>query len=122
MIERDVLDGDFVIIQHSDFEYLEYGKIVVVERLGEEEGMGAWTLKHLVLEHPGSSGRNEFGDALDFENPSIMLRGYNSQFRSWLLDPSPQYRVRGVFLRSLRPEDVRLVDSDMIRRLGTVAG
>jgi hypothetical protein len=32
MIERDVLDGDFVIIQHSDFAYPEYGKIVVVEK------------------------------------------------------------------------------------------
>src|ERR1022692_1336249 len=68
-----------------------------------------WTLKHLVLEHPSSSGRNEFGDELDFENPSIMLRCHNPQFRFWLLDPSGQYRVRGVLLRSLRPEEVRLV-------------
>jgi hypothetical protein len=48
-----------------------------------------------------------------------MLRCHNPQFRSWLLDPSGQYRVRGVLLRSLRPEEVRLVDSDMLRRLGT---
>jgi hypothetical protein len=98
MIDRDVLDGDFVFIQHADFAYPEYGKIVVIERLGEEEGMGAWTLKHLVLEQPSSASRNEFGDELDFENPSIRLRCHNAQFRSWLLDPSSQYRVRGVLL------------------------
>jgi Peptidase S24-like len=119
MIERDVLDGDFVLIQHADFAYPEYGKIVVIERLGEEEGMGAWTLKHLVLEQPSSSGRNELGDEFDFENPSILLRCDNPQFRSWLLDPSGRYRVRGVLLRSLRPEAVRLVDSDMLRRVAT---
>jgi SOS-response transcriptional repressor LexA len=119
MIERDVLNGDFVIIQHSDFAYPEYGKIVVVERLGEEEGMGAWTLKHLVLEQPSSSDRNEFGDELDFENPSILLRCHNPKFRSWLLDPSGQYRVRGVLLRSIRSEKAHLVDSDMLRRIGT---
>jgi len=119
MIERDVLDGDFVLIQHTDFPYPEYGKIVVIERLGEEEGMGAWTLKQLVLEQSSSFSRNEFGDELDFENPSILLRGHNPQFRSWLLDPSSQYRVRGVLLRSLRAEEAHLVDSDMLRRFGT---
>jgi SOS-response transcriptional repressor LexA len=119
MIERDVLNGDFVIIQHADFAYPEYGKIVAVERLGEEEGMGAWTLKHLVLEQPSSSGRNEFGEDLDFEIPSILLRCHNPQFRSWRLDSSGQYQVRGVLLRSLRPEKAHLVDSDMLRRVGT---
>jgi hypothetical protein len=119
MIERDVLDEDFVLIQHSDFAHPEFGKIVVIERQGEEEGMGAWTLKRLVLEQPSSSGRNEFGDELDFENPSILLRCHNPQFRSWLLDPSGQYRVRGVLLRSIRPEKGRLVDSNMVRRMGT---
>lgn len=119
MIERDVQDGDYVIIQHSDFAYPEYGKMVVVERLGDEEGTGAWTLKHLVLEQSSSSGRNEFGDELDFENPSILLRCHNPQFRSWLLDPSGQYRVRGVLLRSLRRHRAHLVDSDMLRRVGT---
>jgi SOS-response transcriptional repressor LexA len=119
MIERDVLDGDFALIQHPDFAYPEYGKIVVIERLGEEEGMGAWTLKRLVLEQNSSSGRNEFGDELDFENPSILLRCHNPQFRSWRLDPSGQYRVRGVLLRSLRPEKGHLLDSDMLRAVGT---
>jgi hypothetical protein len=119
MVERDVLDGDFALIQHPDFAYPEYGKIVVIEKLGEEEGTGAWTLKQLVLEQSSSSCRNEFGDELDFENPSILLRSHNPQFRSWLLDPSGQYRIRGVLLRSLRAEKAHLVDSDMLRRVGT---
>jgi len=118
MIERDVLDGDFVLIQQADFAYPEYGKVVVIERLGEEEGMGAWTLKHLVLEQPSSAGRNEFGDELDFENPSILLRCHNPQFRSWRLDPSSQYRVRGVLLRSLRRKEAQFADSDTLRRVG----
>jgi SOS-response transcriptional repressor LexA len=119
MIQRSVLDRDFVIIRHADFAHPEYGKIVVIERLGEEEGMGSWTLKHLVLEQPSSAGRNEFGDELDFENPSILLRCHNPQFRSWQLDPSGQYRVRGVLTRSVRREEAKLVDADTVRHLGT---
>jgi hypothetical protein len=81
--------------------------------------MGAWTLKRLGLEQNSSSGRNEFGDELDFENPSIQLRCHNPQFRSWRLDPSGQYRVRGVLLRSIRSEKGQSFDSDMLRAVGT---
>jgi hypothetical protein len=84
--------------------------------------MGAWTLKHLVLDQPSSSDRNELGDELEFENPSILLRSHSPQFRSWLLDPSGQYRVRGVLLRSIRPDRVHLVESNMLRRVGTDEG
>jgi len=115
MIERDVLDGDIVIIQHSDFEYVENGKIMVIERLGDEEGMGAWSLKEIVINQFPASNRNEFGDDIDFENPSVTLRSHNSHFGPWRLSQSGRYRVRGLFLRSLRPKDVRLVDSDTLR-------
>lgn len=118
MMERNVLDGDYAIIQQSDFAYPEYGRIVVVEKLGDEEGMGAWTLKYLDIEQPPSSRRNEFGDDIDFKNPSLRLRPYNPQFQSWLLDPAGQYQVCGVLLRSLRPEAVHLMDSQALHRIG----
>lgn len=119
MMERNVLDGDYAIVQQSDFAYPEYGRIVVVERLGDEEGMGAWTLKYLDIEQPPASRRNEFGDDIDFENASLRLRPYNPQFQSWLLDPAGQYRVRGILLRSLRSEAVHLMDSQALHRIGT---
>ena len=49
MIYRDVLDGDIAIFQRSDFDYVENGKVVVIEKVGEEEGLGAWALKKLVI-------------------------------------------------------------------------
>ena len=49
MIERDIFDGDLAIFQRYDFDYLQNGKIVVVEKIGEEEGFGAWALKKLVI-------------------------------------------------------------------------
>ena len=41
MIDRDIRDGDPIILQRWEFDYVENGKIVVIEKLGEEEGMGA---------------------------------------------------------------------------------
>jgi len=88
MIDRDVLHGDIVLIQHSGFENTENGKIVVIERLGDEEGTGAWSLKQLIFEKAGSSSRSEFGDEFDFENPSITLRSHNPRCSPRPLDPS----------------------------------
>jgi hypothetical protein len=45
MIGLDIIDGDITIFQRSEFDYLENGKIVLIEKLGEEEGFGAWALK-----------------------------------------------------------------------------
>jgi len=115
MIFRDIYDGDTVIFQRSGFEYVENGKVVVIEKVGEEEGFGACSLKRLVIEQPRSSTRNEFGEEIDGDSPFVMLYSYNPQVRPWQLDPSGRYRIRGVLLRSLRPEDVRLVDSEGIR-------
>lgn len=115
MIFRDIYDGDTVIFQRSGFEYVEHGKVVVIEKVGEEEGFGAWSLKRLVIEQPRSSTRNEFGEEIDGDNPVVVLYSYNPQVRPWRLDPSGRYRIRGVLLRSLRPEDVCLVDSEEIR-------
>lgn len=115
MIFRDIYDGDTVIFQRSGFEYVENGKVVVIEKVGEEEGFGAWSLKKLVIEQPRSSTRNEFGEEIDGDSPVVALYSYSPQIGPWQLDPSGRYRIRGVLLRSLRPEDVCLVDSEEIR-------
>jgi SOS-response transcriptional repressor LexA len=115
MMFRDIYDGDIVIFQRSGFEYIENGRIVVIEKVGEEEGFGAWSLKRLVIEQPRSSTRNEFGEKIDEDNPVVVLYSYNPQVRPWQLDPSGRYHIRGVLRRSLRPEDARLVDSEGIR-------
>jgi hypothetical protein len=114
MIGRNILDGDVIIFQCSDFNYVENGKIVVIEKHGDEEGMGAWSLKRLVIEPPSSS-RNEQRVEIDSGNPTVILRSYNRKVRPWLLDPAGQYRIRGVLRRSIRPDDVRLVDSEMLQ-------
>jgi hypothetical protein len=101
--------------KRSGFVYVENGKVVVIEKVGEEEGFGAWSLKRLVIEQPRSFTRNEFGEEIDGGNPVVVLYPYNPQVRPWQLDPSGRYRIRGVLLRSLRPEDVCLVDSEKIR-------
>ena len=119
MIFRGVLDGDIAIIQRSDFDYLESGKVVVVEKVGEEEGLGAWALKKLVIERPRSSSLNEYGDEIDWEPPVIVLRSYNPRVSPLRLDPSGRYLVRGIFLRALRRHDAKLVDSDMVHRAAT---
>ncbi len=119
MIYRDVFDGDVAIFQRSDFDYLENGKVVVIEKMGEEEGLGAWVLKKLVIERPGSLHRREYEDEIDWDDPVIVLRSYNPRVSPRQLDPSGRYRVHGIFLRSLRRHDAGFVDSVMIRRIVT---
>jgi hypothetical protein len=119
MIERDILDGDLAIFQRYDFDYLQNGKIVVVEKIGEEEGFGAWTLKKLVIKRPRSSHGSEYGDEIDWDDPEIVLYSYNPQILPSVLGRPGEYRVHGVFLRSIRRHEVTLVESDVIRRLVT---
>lgn len=115
MTWRGIRNRDVVLIQRLEFPYAENGRIVVIERLGEEEGMGAWALKKLVFAKSRSSRRNEFEEELDFENPSVILRSHNPEFGPRVLDPSGRYHVRGVLLRSLPSDEVRLVDSSVLR-------
>jgi len=117
MTSINVLDGDIVFFQHSDFEYVDHGKIVVIEKLGDEEGFGAWSLKRLVVEKPRFFRRDEFGEEIDWEDPAVLtLRSHNPQINPWHLDSADRYRIRGVFLRALRFDQVRRVDADVIRR------
>jgi hypothetical protein len=98
MIYRDVLDGDIAIFQRHDFNYLQNGAIVVIEKRGEEEGFGAWALKKLVIKQPRSLQRNEYGEEIDWDDPVFVLHSYNPRIRPSWLNPSGQYRVHGILL------------------------
>src|ERR1700693_6136505 len=69
MIDRDILDGDIAIFQRYDFDYLQNGRVVVIEKMGEEEGFGAWALKKLVIELPPSSHQSDYEDEIDWDDP-----------------------------------------------------
>ena len=117
MIDRGIFDGDIAIFQRYDFDYLQHGKIAVIERIGEEEGFGAWALKRLVIKRPRSSHQNRYGDEVAWNDPEIVLYSYNPRVPPNRLDQTGQYRVHGIFLRSIRRHNVTLVESDVIRRL-----
>jgi hypothetical protein len=119
MVCKDIFDGDILIFQRKELGDLYDGRIVVIERMGEEENYGAWALKKLVIEKPRSSQRDEYGEERDWNDPIIKLYSYNRKIRPWELDPLGQYRVHGVFLRTLPGDEARFVDSDTIRRLVT---
>jgi Peptidase S24-like len=119
MIDVDVYDGDIAIFQRHSFPDPKNGAIMVVEKVGEEEGFGAWALKKLVIERPRSSHRSEYEDEIDWDDPVVVLRSYNPRISPSQLDPSGQYRLHGIFRRSMRPYEATLVDSDLIRQLAT---
>jgi hypothetical protein len=119
MIDRDILDGDIAIFQRYDFDYLQNGRVVVIEKMGEEEGFGAWALKKLVIELPPSSHQSDYEDEIDWDDPLFVLHSYNPRVSPRQLHPSGHYRVHGILLRSVRGHDVTLVDSDAIRRVAT---
>jgi hypothetical protein len=101
----------------SDFDSVDHGKIVVIEKLGDEEGFGAGSLKRLVVEKPRFFKRDEFGEEIDWEEPAVLtLRSHNLQISPWHLDPADRYRIRGVFLRSLSFNQVQRVDADLLQR------
>lgn len=114
MIDWGIRPGNLAVAQSCDS--VDHGKIMVIENLGEEEGMGAWSLKRLIIEQPRSWRRNEFAEDMDCENPTLTLRSHNRHISSWQLHPSGQYRIRGVLLRWLPRERILLVDSDLLAR------
>jgi hypothetical protein len=115
MIDRGIEDGHVIVFQHSGFDSVEHNRILVVEKVGEDEGWGAWSLKRLIVEQARSSSLNEFGDEIDWEEPVLTLRSHNRRINPWQLDGAGQYRIRGVLLRSLHPEDVHLMESESLQ-------
>jgi hypothetical protein len=114
MIDCNIRPRDLAIVQRWEFASVEHGKILLIEKQGDEEGMGAWSLKRLIIEKPRSSRLNEFGEEIDWEHPDVILRSHNRSISSRQLNPLGQYRIRGVLLRWLRRDRVRLVDSDLV--------
>ena len=114
MIDIDVQDGDLAIFQRSRFSYVEHGNIVVIERIGDEEGFGSWALKKLVIKRPPSAARSDQQDDIDWEDPIIVLHSFNPRINPSQLDPTGRYRVHGIFLRSVRRHDVVLVPLDAL--------
>ena len=92
MVDDNIFDRDHVFFQTLEFDYLHHGHIVVIDRLGEEEGMGSWSLKKLIFEPPRRR-RNKWGDDIDWGSPSVVLRPSNRNMRPWELDPSGKYVV-----------------------------
>lgn len=114
MIDLGIYDGYVIVFQHSGSEDVKDGKVLVVEKLGEEQGWGAWSLKGLIVERPRLSRVDEFKEEIDWEEPVLTLRSHNRRIKPWQLDPSGRYRSRGALLRSLHPEDVHLVESESL--------
>jgi len=119
MVCRDVLHGDIFIFQRGLTGSVRNGHIVVIEKVGEEEGLGAWALKKLVVEKPRTYRLSEYDDEINWDDPVVVLHSYNQSVRPARLDASGRYRVHGVFLRSLRAEDARFVDVEMVRQIAT---
>jgi hypothetical protein len=107
-----IFHGKIILFRYSNS--LQNGEILLIEKLGDEEGTGAWSLKKIIFEHP-SSKRNQFGDDLGSDNPIVLLRSYNPKFSPQTLDPTGQYRIRGVFLETVADGDVSLVHTETLR-------
>jgi len=112
MNDLGIYHGKIIIFRYSNSP--ENGEIILIEKLGDEEGTGAWCLKKVIFEAP-SSKRNEFGDDPDSDSPIFTLRSYNPKFSPQKLDPNGRYRVRGIFLSSVADEDVSLIDTERLR-------
>jgi len=109
MIGNDIRHGDTGIYEQRDFEYIRFGKPALIEKVGEEEGTGAWAVKKIVIRQQRSYVQNEWGETIDWDDPIIELRSSNPRIQPWQLEPTRQYRLSGYLVRVLRPEEVELV-------------
>ena len=116
MIDLGILHGDIVVFQQAATPSGMNGRVVVIEKSGDEEGYGAWALKRLVTKQPRLSTVNEFQDEIDFDSPILELRSHNFLVSAKAVDPSGTYRIHGVFLRAIRSGAADFVDSEWIRR------
>jgi hypothetical protein len=112
MIGDDIYHGDIGIFQQWHFEYIDSGKIVLIEKVGEEEGTGALAVKRIVIRHGRSRTPSDVSHNIDWDSPIIEVISSNPLIKPSQLDPSRQYRVRGYLLRVVRPESVELIDSE----------
>src|SRR5262249_22220276 len=115
MIDHGIYDGYIIVFQRTGFESVEHGRILVVEKVGEEEGWGSWSLKRLIVEQPRSSNLSEFGEEINWEDPVLAPCPNIRRISPWQLARSGQYRIRGVLQRWLPPEDCDLVESESLQ-------
>jgi hypothetical protein len=109
MTGDDIRHGDTGTFELTDLENVRIGKPVLVEKVGDEEGSGAWALKRNVIPRPRSYAQNQWGESIDWNDPIIELQSSNPCIHPCRLDPHQEYRVRGYFARFLRPEEVESI-------------
>jgi hypothetical protein len=112
-----ICDGNLVIFQRFEFDHLHNNNIVVVERLGEEEGFGSWALKKIVIRWPRAGLYGECGEPIHWNDPEIVLYSRNTTVSPHKLDPTGQYAVRGLYRRALADHEVRTMDSEILEYL-----
>jgi len=115
MVDWGIRDGFSIVFNQGDFDYVENGRIVVIEKVTDEEGLGAWSLKRLRIDQPRLSDLDEFDVEIDSDEPEVRLRSHSGPIEPWQLDPTGQYKIRGVLLRWLPPEAVHLVESEALQ-------
>ena len=109
MIGDDIRDGDTGVFEQKEFKYIVPGKTALIEKVGEEEGTGAWAFKKIVICRERSYSQNDFDEPLNWNDQALAVRSSNPRVHPWELDPSDRYWVRGYLVRVLRPGDVDLV-------------
>ena len=117
MIDRGINDGDLIIFQRHEFDHWDNATIVVIEKVGDEEGFGSWALKKIVIKPPTSPSQIEGQVPIYWNDPEIVLYSYNPRVKPYQLDPTGRYRVHGIHRRTIPAHEVTLVDSELIRSL-----
>jgi hypothetical protein len=105
MVDHGIFDGGLLLFERTELASDARGRVVVIEKLGDDEGFGSWSVKKLIVEKSASIVRNSYGEEVRIDDDVIVLRSYNQLMKPWLLDRNGRYRVRGVFCRCL-PCDV----------------
>ena len=109
MIGDNIRHGDTGVFEQKEFDYILAGKPALIEKVGDEEGTGAWAIKNIVINEERSYTQNDFDDIINWDDPVIVLRSSNPRVPAWALDRFGPYRVRGYLVRVLRPESVERV-------------
>src|ERR1700733_6859906 len=104
MCGDDIRHNDIGIFQKWDFDYVQPGRIALIEKIGEEEGASAFAIKKIVVSVEPSCTRTEFAETADWNSPIYNLRSSNRKIPTWELDPKGEYRICGYFVRVRRPE------------------
>ena len=109
MAHRGIYDGDIVVFQHSGFNDVETGRILLIDKAGGTRDSRACSLKRLVLDEPSVPARRPFEEDLDWDDTVVTLRCNSLTISRLRIEQRGAYKLRGVLLRSLRPWEARLM-------------